>query len=95
MSTSGANALGAHAYARLRFDDVSERAVAHLASALQWHRGSAFEGQFLAQSEARAGAFGAGGEAKGVIERGIFVARDRRRARARGGSRRSRASNVD
>lgn len=78
MSTSGANALGAHAYARLRFDDVSERAVAHLASALQWHRGSAFEGQFLAQSEARAGAFGAGGEAKGVIERGIF---DRRRAR--------------
>ena len=42
------DALGAHAYARLRFDDVSEHAVSHLAQALQWHRGSAFEGQFIA-----------------------------------------------
>ena len=49
-------ALGAHAYARLRFDDVSEHAVRHLAQALQWHRGSAYEGQFIAQSEPRAGA---------------------------------------
>ncbi len=49
-------ALGAHAYARLRFDDVSEHAVRHLAQALQWHRGSAYEGQFIAQSERRAGA---------------------------------------
>lgn len=49
--------LGAHVYARLRFDDVSEHAVAHLAQALQWHRGSAYEGQFVAQSEPRAGAF--------------------------------------
>jgi len=50
------DALGAHAYARLRFDDVSERAVSQLARALQWHRGSAFEGQFIAQGEPRAGA---------------------------------------
>ena len=50
------DALGAHAYARLRFDDVSEHAVSHLAQALQWHRGSAFEGQFIAQGEPRAGA---------------------------------------
>jgi hypothetical protein len=50
------DALGAHAYARLRFDDVSEHAVSHLAQALQWHRGCAFEGQFIAQSEPRAGA---------------------------------------
>lgn len=49
-------ALGAHAYVRLRFDDVSEHAVSHLAQALQWHRGSAYEGQFIAQSEPRAGA---------------------------------------
>jgi len=53
---AGADAVGAHAYARLRFDEVSEHAVAHLASALQWHRGSAYEGQFIAQSEVRAGA---------------------------------------
>ena len=56
--SGGANAVGAHAYARLRFDEVSEHAVAHLASALQWHRGSAYEGQFIAQSEVRAGACG-------------------------------------
>ena len=47
--------LGAHASARLRFDDAAEHAVAHLAHALQWHRGSAVEGQFIAQTEARAG----------------------------------------
>jgi hypothetical protein len=54
---TGMSTLGAHAYARLRFDEVSEHAVAHLAQALQWHRGSAYEGQFVAQSEPRAGAF--------------------------------------
>ena len=57
MNSPGTSAaLGAHAYARLRFDDVSEHAVRHLAQALQWHRGSAYEGQFIAQSEPRAGA---------------------------------------
>ena len=57
MNSPGTSAaLGAHAYVRLRFDDVSEHAVSHLAQALQWHRGSAYEGQFIAQSEPRAGA---------------------------------------
>ena len=72
MNSPGTSAaLGAHAYARLRFDDVSEHAVRHLAQALQWHRGSAYEGQFIAQSEPRAGA----------------RANDRRRAMRRGGER--------
>lgn len=62
--------LGAHAYARLRFDDAAEHAVAHLANALQWHRGSAFEGQFIAQTEARAGTC-----ARASLDRGVGAAR--------------------
>lgn len=54
-----ADALGvvpAHTYARLRFDEAAEQAVQHLGYVLQMHQGSPYQGQFVAQSEQRAGA---------------------------------------
>eukprot|EP00228_Micromonas_bravo_P006229 CAMPEP_0203006164 /NCGR_PEP_ID=MMETSP1401-20130829/4026_1 /ASSEMBLY_ACC=CAM_ASM_000894 /TAXON_ID=38833 /ORGANISM="Micromonas pusilla, Strain CCAC1681" /LENGTH=236 /DNA_ID=CAMNT_0049747797 /DNA_START=100 /DNA_END=807 /DNA_ORIENTATION=- len=53
-----ADALGvvpAHTYARLRFDEAAEQAVQHLGYVLQMHQGSPYQGQFVAQSEQRAG----------------------------------------
>lgn len=55
-----ADALGvvpAHTYARLRFDEAAEQAVQHLGYVLQMHQGSPYQGQFVAQSEQRAGAY--------------------------------------
>jgi len=52
---SGDAAVPAHTYARLRFDEAAEQAVQHLSNVLQWHRGSPYEGQFVSQTEPRAG----------------------------------------
>jgi hypothetical protein len=52
----GLGVVPAHTYARLRFDEQAEQAVQHLGYVLQMHQGSPYQGQFVAQSEARAGA---------------------------------------
>ena len=49
--------INPHAYCRLRFDEAAEEAIENLANVLQWHRNSPFEGLFVAQKDARAGAF--------------------------------------
>ena len=49
--------MPAHTYARLRFDEAAEQAVQHLGYVLQMHQGSPYQGQFVAQSEPRAGAY--------------------------------------
>lgn len=48
--------INPHAYCRLRFDEAAEEAIENLANVLQWHRNSPFEGLFVAQKDARAGA---------------------------------------
>ena len=48
--------INPHAYCRLRFDEAAEEAIENLATVLQWHRNSPFEGLFVAQKDARAGA---------------------------------------
>jgi hypothetical protein len=49
--------INPHAYCRLRFDEAAEEAIENLANVLQWHRNGPFEGLFVAQKDARAGAF--------------------------------------
>jgi hypothetical protein len=56
-ASDGLGVVPAHTYARLRFDEAAEQAVTHLGYVLQMHQGSPYQGQFVAQSEQRAGAF--------------------------------------
>ncbi len=56
QESRGLGVVPAHTYARLRFDEAAEQAVTHLGYVLQMHQGSPYQGQFVAQSEQRAGA---------------------------------------